>query len=821
MNNYSKLFSIQTSNVNPDVLGAKYVRTTRFAIISSGTSGQVTIPSNSQVVLDDFGGTVDAVVTQVTSGKPTLNAAATAAGAVVATTFDSSGNWVFSGTPSAYPVAIVYRVQQQLSNFDSTATDIWGEPDYQRITSAISLGGSTDVYKDANGSQLEFRGISPGTSINVSQSATAITIGLTGPVGISLPLGSSGQVLQSQGSSVAAWSTATFPGTAAVNDMFYASATNTWARLSGTTTAVLTLGPSMIPIWTQGTTANRLLKTTGTSLSFAQAALTTDVTGILPVVNGGTGATTSTGSVGSVVLSVSPQITTPTIITNEFCPLVIGGVNTTSALALRSTSGVGTTGADIIFQTGNNGATEAARIFNTGDVGLGATTPVFRFDVLKPTAANIARFGIASSANYGVVLSADNNAGWMGNNTSSAGEGLYMQNSSNAMRVYTNSVERMRIDSSGNVGIGTAGGTNQVEVEKNQDTTTALSINNTNAGVSARSAIYVSNSSTTTDGAIIMGGTGYTGVVYWQDSFVFNSGSSASGGVKIRAQAGGLGISTDGATNASNLFVDTSGNVGIGTMTPSSLVTAGIGMAVGSTAARNSLTLYGNVAGSDASFSDLNFSNNGSRMNLIQGTRVGADTASAMVFYTTTAGSIGLRMTLSPAGNLGIGLTPTSQLHTNGTVRFQNFGAGAATFDANGNISSISDERLKQIQRLHNSGVGSLLGINPIVYKWKAESGLDTENEYTGFSAQNVLQNLPEAIGSKTYGDPDPIIDPDGNKTFPKINQESITLYSLQDRALLATLVNAVKELHQRISALEGPIQPQGLSDPVRKGFND
>jgi hypothetical protein len=39
-------------------------------------------------------------------------------------------------------------------------------------------------------------------------------------------------------------------------------------------------------------TANRLLKSDGTNTSFAQASLTTDVTGTLPIANGGTGVTT-------------------------------------------------------------------------------------------------------------------------------------------------------------------------------------------------------------------------------------------------------------------------------------------------------------------------------------------------------------------------------------------------------------------------------------------------------------------------------------------------------------------------------------------------
>lgn len=58
-------------------------------------------------------------------------------------------------------------------------------------------------------------------------------------------------------------------------------------------------------------TANRLLKSNGTDTSFAQAVLTTDVTGTLPVANGGTGVTTSSGS-GAVVLNASPSISSPT-----------------------------------------------------------------------------------------------------------------------------------------------------------------------------------------------------------------------------------------------------------------------------------------------------------------------------------------------------------------------------------------------------------------------------------------------------------------------------------------------------------------------------
>lgn len=111
-------------------LESVYVRSTRFASVSA-TSGQVSLPTQATVVLDDFGGTVDAVVGTISGGRPTTTPATTAGGVIITTSFDSSGNYVLSGTPSSYPVAIIYRVKQTLINYDSTANDLMGEVDIE------------------------------------------------------------------------------------------------------------------------------------------------------------------------------------------------------------------------------------------------------------------------------------------------------------------------------------------------------------------------------------------------------------------------------------------------------------------------------------------------------------------------------------------------------------------------------------------------------------------------------------------------------------------------------------------------------------------
>ena len=141
----------------------------------------------------------------------------------------------------------------------------------------------------------------------------------------------------------------------------------------------------------------------------------------------------------------------------------------------------------------------------------------------------------------------------------------------------------------------------------------------------------------------------------------------------------------------------------------------------------------------------------------------------------------GTRMTIDGTGNVSIGTTTSSaQFHTTGTVRFQNFGAGTATFDANGNISSASDERLKLILGKFNSGLDEILQINPILHKWNAQSGMEGENTYAGFSAQNVAKGIPEAVS----------INGDG-------------MLGVSDRVIIAALVNAVKELSKEVDVLK------------------
>ena len=129
------------------------------------------------------------------------------------------------------------------------------------------------------------------------------------------------------------------------------------------------------------------------------------------------------------------------------------------------------------------------------------------------------------------------------------------------------------------------------------------------------------------------------------------------------------------------------------------------------------------------------------------------------------------------SGKVGIGTSaPTAQLHTTGTVRLQNFGAGTLTTDANGNVTVSSDVRIKDVQNGFTRSLADLKGLTPINYNWTETSGLDIQHTYTGFAAQNVLEFIPEAVS------------------------ESNGLLTLSDRPILAAAVNAIKELDNKTS---------------------
>ena len=139
--------------------------------------------------------------------------------------------------------------------------------------------------------------------------------------------------------------------------------------------------------------------------------------------------------------------------------------------------------------------TERMRITAAGNAGIGTSTPSYRLDVANADGTALARFKDTDSAYNGVIIAGDTSGGWVGNNATITGEGIYYHNSTNSMRMSTNSSERMRIDSAGNVGIGTSSPSNKLEVNGTGYFTDNVAIVRTNTAGSL-SGLTITNAGT-------------------------------------------------------------------------------------------------------------------------------------------------------------------------------------------------------------------------------------------------------------------------------------------------------------------------------------
>jgi len=202
----------------------------------------------------------------------------------------------------------------------ATGTVLHGNTGADPTFSAVSLTADVSgILPLANG----------GTNKNMTASAGSVAYSDSDSLELSA-VGSSGQVLQSGGTGAPTWSTptypsasgssgqiirsdgtnnlyttATYPNTTTANRILYSSANNTISEITSANTSSLVTNSSGVPSFTSGTTANRVLRTDGSSITFSQVVLTTDVSGVLPEANVGLKRTINaqTGTTYTFVLS--------------------------------------------------------------------------------------------------------------------------------------------------------------------------------------------------------------------------------------------------------------------------------------------------------------------------------------------------------------------------------------------------------------------------------------------------------------------------------------------------------------------------------------
>ncbi len=445
----------------------------------------------------------------------------------------------------------------------------------------------------------------------------------------------------------------------------------------------------------------------------------------------------------------------------------------------------------ISFGRGN---TRYMLVDGSGNVGIGVSTIDTALGTKLHVAGTIRTDTGSANANPAIVFDHDNFADADANY-------IMLDRASEAMRFNVNASERIRLDSSGRLGVNISAPATRLHV------------------LDGTSSLRFRQNGTVAE-TLTIGPNGGDAAVYLGDAT-----DTVRAGLYYDTSENDLQIR--GYNNSTRILINSAGNVAIGTTVVSNKLSLPIGQTVNIGATAGTAHQAGNVGSVGLTITDGGNANGVRVHNTHNGTYSSSD-----IRFTTGKGGVtsGLeRMRVTNTGNVGIQVSnPATALDcTNGYVRSERVQGGYGNASGNFHIDSktgtagvaylnwfqgtggvnvgngasgygtiraaaftvSSDRRLKENISYFDRGLAEILQLKPATFDF-----INGENNQKGFIAQDVETVIPEAVGTTTMSDSNGNVD------------ETDTYLTINNSAIIPYLVAAIKEQQTIIESLEARV---------------
>ena len=377
------------------------------------------------------------------------------------------------------------------------------------------------------------------------------------------------------------------------------------------------------------------------------------------------------------------------------------------------------------------------------------------------------------------------------NGVSSGTSGLKSTGGNDGILTFQSSgTETMRVDASGNLGLGVTpstwySGITAIQMSASSLYNFSASGNRqtqliNNAYLNASASFIYQNTDHATRYAQTIGqhqwytaasGTAGNTITFTQAMTLDASGNlgigTTSPGVPFEVKKNGV-VATGNWYNIAKIF-DASGNKGLQLGYDNTSQTTILAASTSSAASNMAFYTYSGSAWAEAARID-------SSGNLLVGkTSVGDTNIGCQL-----TGTGGASMTLSASANA----TVTNAVYSTGAGAYRFYvGMGGTVYATSTTITAISDQRLKENIQDIDVGLNSIMALKPRKFDWKAGKGKNIKGD-RGWIAQEFEQVFPEMID--TWRDPAP----EGEEPYKAVNAD-----------LLPILVKAIQELNAKVEA--------------------